>query len=280
MIHSSCLCGDVAWDVDGPFQFLSHCHCSRCRKAHGVPFASYVMAPASGFALRGAQSRVEWQSSPGMKRCFCGRCGSTVPGDPEGELTFVPAGNFESDPGVRPVAHIFAASKAPWYEITDALPRFDAFPPGVDAAVLADRPHAHAGDGVHGGCNCGAVAFTLTAPPFLARYCHCARCRKARSAAHAANLLNRANEIRWDRGADRIASYKIPEAKFFMQCFCSTCGSKLPRVDPSRDYTITPLGSLDDDPGIRPTEHIFAASKAPWFDITDPLPQHPEAAPS
>ena len=33
------------------------------------------------------------------------------------------------------------------------------------------------------------------------------------------------------------------------------------------------LGSLVDDPGIRPTKHIFVGSKAPWFEITDDLPQ-------
>ena len=36
------------------------------------------------------------------------------------------------------------------------------------------------------------------------------------------------------------------------------------------------LGSLVDDPGIRPTKHIFVGSKAPWFEITDDLPQFDE----
>ena len=36
------------------------------------------------------------------------------------------------------------------------------------------------------------------------------------------------------------------------------------------------LGSLVDDPSIRPTEHIFVGSKAPWFEITDDLPQSEE----
>lgn len=36
------------------------------------------------------------------------------------------------------------------------------------------------------------------------------------------------------------------------------------------------LGTLDDDPTIRPTKHIWVPSKAPWFEITDDLPQHAE----
>lgn len=36
------------------------------------------------------------------------------------------------------------------------------------------------------------------------------------------------------------------------------------------------MGTLDDDPGIKPSSHIFVGSKAPWFDITDDLPRHKE----
>jgi len=40
------------------------------------------------------------------------------------------------------------------------------------------------------------------------------------------------------------------------------------------------MGTLDDDPGIRPQMHIFVGSKAPWFDIADELPQHEEYPPA
>ena len=38
-------------------------------------------------------------------------------------------GSLDDDPESRPLRHIFAASKAPWFEITDDLPRFDAHVP-------------------------------------------------------------------------------------------------------------------------------------------------------
>jgi hypothetical protein len=34
------------------------------------------------------------------------------------------------------------------------------------------------------------------------------------------------------------------------------------------------MRSLADAPTIRPTQHIFVGSKAPWFAITDDLPQY------
>src|SRR5882724_11577219 len=90
--------------------------------------------------LRGERSIARYESSPGFHRWFCSRCGSPLPGDPIGDTTstFVPFGTLDGDPGVRPAFHIFTTAKAPWCEIRDALPAFDAFPPGIDAPVCAD----------------------------------------------------------------------------------------------------------------------------------------------
>jgi hypothetical protein len=44
------------------------------------------------------------------------------------------------------------------------------------------------------------------------------------------------------------------------------------------DLVHVALGSLIDAPSLRPTKHIFVGSKAPWFEITDDLPQFEEHA--
>ncbi|AFP30847.1 hypothetical protein MRBBS_1910 [Marinobacter sp. BSs20148] len=38
------------------------------------------------------------------------------------------------------------------------------------------------------------------------------------------------------------------------------------------------MGTLDNDPGVRASRHVFVGSKAPWFEITDGLPQFAENA--
>ena len=85
--------------------------------------------------------------------------------------------------------------------------------------------------------------------------------------------------LRFTRGESELASYKIPEAKFYTQVFCRICGSKAPRVDAGRGFAIVPMGLLDDDPGIRPSEHIWVGSKAPWHEISDELPRFDEGPP-
>jgi hypothetical protein len=177
--------------------------------------------------------------------------------------------------------HIFVGSKAPWERITDGLPQHAAFPPGIDAHVLPDPPPLAppAPGALRGSCLCGGAAYELRGEIRAVRSCHCSRCRKARAAAHASNLVGAADGLRWLRGEDLLQSYKVPEARFFTQVFCRVCGGKLPRVDFDRGIAVLPLGSLDDDPGRGPEHHIFVGSKAPWFEITDGLPQYTEASP-
>jgi hypothetical protein len=277
MSRASCLCGVVTWELEGPYVFMHHCHCGRCRKAHGTPFATYIGAVQDHFRLCGAEHVATWEAQPGASRSFCSHCGAVVPGVPFNGLVFAPAGNLEDDPGERPGDHIFVGSKASWYEIPDDLPRFDAYPPGVDATVLPDPLRSEPSPGViRGSCLCGAVAYAIEAPPVLARNCHCGRCRRGRSAAYAANLFVPADGIRFTRGGDNLRSFKVPEAQRFAQVFCRTCGSPMPRLDRDRGMAVVPMGSLDDPPGVTPGAHIFVGSRAPWFAIADRLPQHDE----
>lgn len=289
MTHGSCLCGSVAWEAEGPFELMSHCHCGRCRKTHGAAFSTALAAPVAGFRLgRGADAIGHYQTSPGFARPFCTRCGSIVadgaPAATEGPLagrTFMPAGCLDGDPGVRPLAHIFVASRAPWFQIADDLPRFDAYPPGFEAPEFPDLPTAPPVAGsLRGSCACGGVRYLIETPPMVARYCHCSRCRKARAAAHATNLFVAAEGLRFTQGEDRLRRYKVPEADRFAQVFCTTCSSPMPNVVRERNAAVVPMGSLDDDPTMPIDCHIFVGSKAPWYAIADATPQHPEYPPA
>ena len=123
-MQGGCLCGELRWQAEGGLTLASHCHCSRCRKSHGTAYGTYAETPDRGFSSRGAAALFE--SSPGFVRSFCARCGSVVPGEPSGDVRIVPLGGADGDPGARPLAHIFVASKAPWFELSDNLPRIDA----------------------------------------------------------------------------------------------------------------------------------------------------------
>lgn len=279
MVRGSCLCGGVAWELGAPLEWMSHCHCSMCRKVHGAAFGTYAGGPAEGFAWLSGRDLVRaYASGPDGFRRFCMRCGSVVPGDPADGSVFTPAGCLDDDPGIRPQSHIFVASKAPWHEISDDLPRFDAWPPEVQAGTVERRVEPPSRpDATRGTCLCGAAAYEVDGELELIVNCHCSRCRKAYSAAHASNLFVPGDRFRWIRGEAMGVSFKVPDAERFTQTFCRTCGSPLPRSGGER--VKVPSGSLDGDAGARARLHIYVGSKAPWYEIADDLPRFEEAPP-
>ena len=280
MVRATCLCGDITYEIEPPFDEMHHCHCLMCRKAHGSAFATLVVAPADRLHWLSGEERVaRYESSPGFLRGFCPRCGSVVPDVIDG-AAYVPAGAMEEDPGIRAGSHIFVASKAPWYQITDDVPQHDAYAPGDDLPEIDQAPRSHGRDGVVGGsCLCGKVAFEYEGEPKFMMNCHCSRCQRARSAAHASNVFVAEEAMRWIRGEDQVTVYRLPGAKRFGHAFCRTCGSPVARKLPDAPMYNIPAGALDDDPGVRPKAHIFVASKAPWFEPTDDLPRYDEMPP-
>ncbi len=128
---------------------------------------------------------------------------------------------------------------------------------------------------INGTCLCGRVAYELTAEPVWAHNCHCARCRKTRGAPFASNLFVPLDGFRFTRGEEQLRAYKLPEAERFTHVFCATCGSTMPWRNEARGTVVVPMGSLDAPSGITPRAHIYVASMAPWFAITDDLPQCP-----
>jgi hypothetical protein len=125
---------------------------------------------------------------------------------------------------------------------------------------------------VRGSCLCGGVKYEITGPLMRSGHCHCSNCRKAHGAAFRSRARVRVEDFKWVQGEELVKYFE--SSPRFHRGFCSVCGSPIVnRPDRTPELGIA-LGGLDDDPGIRPERHFFVASKAPWFEITDNLPQH------
>ena len=272
MLTGSCLCADIAFEIDGPVDIVGHCHCSMCRKFHGTAFATFGTATPEDFRwVRGAERVRTYRSSAQGHRDFCPRCGSAVPMDDDGQpFVLVPMGSVGEDPGTRPRLHMFTGSMAPWNTIADSLPRHESYPAGFGPEAIVERParEAKTPGAVGGSCLCGTVAFEFDDPPLRMYNCYCSRCRRAASAAYQTILRVRRSGFRWLSGADNITGYQLPGTRF--QCaFCRTCGSLTPWA---RDEQFcVPAGSLDGDPGVRPSDNIFTGSRAAWTIVDQTL---------
>jgi hypothetical protein len=128
--RGSCLCGGVTFAVTGDPVWSVHCHCSRCRKARSAAFASNLVTRADGVRLlTGEDLLTSWKvpEARWFTTTFCRRCGGKVPRfDSERDLAIVPMGALDDAPAIRPQAHIFVGSKAPWDVVTDDLPQHEA----------------------------------------------------------------------------------------------------------------------------------------------------------
>ena len=122
MVRGGCLCGGIRFEVR-KVPLITNCHCSKCRKAHGAPLRAAASVPIPDFKyLQGEDLIAQYETPSGYVTSFCRVCGSNAPGVSERhQIVAVPAGLFDDDPKARPALHIFAGSKAPWWEITDEL---------------------------------------------------------------------------------------------------------------------------------------------------------------
>ena len=131
-LNGRCLCEGVSYEIDGPLTDARNCHCSICRKAHSAAFRSRASVRAQDFRWIAGENLVTWyETSPGTHRGFCSRCGSALLSrfDENPDAYGLSLGCLDTDPGIRPAMHIHVGSMAPWFEITDALPRYEAGPP-------------------------------------------------------------------------------------------------------------------------------------------------------
>ncbi len=121
----SCLCGAVHFTVVGDLPQPNACHCTACRK-HSGHYEASVDVPRNALEITG-EEHVKWfQSSPKVRRGFCGTCGSTLFWDPVfQDWTAIAMGAFDTPTGTSLSRHIFVSEKGDYYQIADGLPQND-----------------------------------------------------------------------------------------------------------------------------------------------------------
>ena len=129
MLRGRCECKAVAYEVADEFVVALNCHCSNCRAATGSAFLPWgEIARARLQVTKGADSLMVIGDADADHGIRCGKCGSllywTVR---DGTSVRVPYGSLVDAPTLKPSAHIFVGSKAPWHEILDDLPQHDAY---------------------------------------------------------------------------------------------------------------------------------------------------------
>ena len=124
-----------------------------------------------------------------------------------------------------------------------------------------------------GRCFCGAVRYSVADEFVYAMNCHCSNCRAATGSAFKPFGGIQREKLEVTDGDDVLLVHGDDDSN---DTRCGVCGSFLYSVVRDGEYVHVAYGSLVDAPSLRPTKHIFVGSKAPWFEITDDLPQFEE----
>lgn len=129
-LRGRCLCGAVEYAVADAFEYALNCHCSNCRRATGSAFKAFAgIRRGSLTLLKGTDGILIYGNEEEAHDVHCAVCGSLLYSVVrQGLYAHLTMGTLIDAPSIRPAAHIFAGSKAPWFEITDGLPAYDEFP--------------------------------------------------------------------------------------------------------------------------------------------------------
>lgn len=121
--HGGCLCGAVRLQVAGPAKWTAFCHCHSCRKHTGAPVSAFAGFETDQLVWTKGEP-VWFASSPGVRRSFCGVCGSTLgfEGDRWPGETHLHVGALDRPEAFAPTGHAFAEERVPWMCITDPAP--------------------------------------------------------------------------------------------------------------------------------------------------------------
>lgn len=149
--RGSCLCGEVGFEVAEPLTAVELCHCRKCRRAYGAPFAATLYAHRSAFRwLRGEQLVASWdapleESPPAYRHSFCRRCGSPLPllWD-ELPLVELPVCALDDPPAATPAYQMFACQRLPWIDAAHAAPWHERAAPFREKVVQTLLPRGDA----------------------------------------------------------------------------------------------------------------------------------------
>jgi hypothetical protein len=124
--RGACLCGSVCFTAGLPSKWVAHCHCTRCQRAHGAAFVTWVSVEAAKVEVDDPDHLLRWyEAAEGGSRGFCSTCGSPMffkaPPWP-GELHIARA--LFLDPLDRePQVHAYYDTHVDWVTPADNLPR-------------------------------------------------------------------------------------------------------------------------------------------------------------
>lgn len=119
-----CLCGAVQFEFEGDPNWVAYCHCESCRRNTASPTTVFIGVNRDRYHHNTGETK-SYESSPGVRRRFCGNCGTPLAYDADSypdeiHLYLV---NLEDPERFRPQGHVYTRDQLSWFEVADDLER-------------------------------------------------------------------------------------------------------------------------------------------------------------
>lgn len=125
------------------------------------------------------------------------------------------------------------------------------------------------GEGLTGGCACGAVRYRLASGPMFVHCCHCRDCQRQTGGAFAINALIETDRIALNGGALAVATMPTDSGRPHDLHRCAACGITLwSDYGRRRVMSFLRVATLDDPTALEPDVHIFTRTRLPWVEVT------------
>jgi hypothetical protein len=119
-VHASggCSCGAIRYDIMAVPEQILVCHCPDCRRAIGAQSVAWIFLPVEQFVLT-AGSPHTYQSSAGVARRFCGRCGTSISwvGESQPGRIDITVGSLDERDRFVPTKAVYKRHKLPWISL-------------------------------------------------------------------------------------------------------------------------------------------------------------------
>ena len=122
-MYGHCLCGEIGFEIELPAVSCVNCHCESCRRQCSAPITTYIGVSDGQWKWIKKEPRI-YNSSPGVERRFCEKCGSPISfrsNRMSGMMHFFVASMDEPEK-FRPTMHVATEERLSWLKLSDGLP--------------------------------------------------------------------------------------------------------------------------------------------------------------
>ncbi len=123
--EGGCLCGAIRYRLSGEPRSSVICHCASCRRASSAPSVAWLTFDRDHVEFLSGDPQ-SYESSPGVVRRFCGRCGSGISYESAAypdtiDLTTV---SLDDPAAIAPTREVWVEEKLWWEAVNHALDQY------------------------------------------------------------------------------------------------------------------------------------------------------------